>query len=164
MTVPTIESFQSIPFIPYGETVECCETLELALCTKTPCECFSQYLELSENKIYYLLLYMRIKSYELKYEDEDFDRNAIAVGILDDFFNSNSPFKIPERLEYSEDLASKIKSKLNKDTFNCLYSLFIGNLKAYYEEFKTSEMYYNLRDELLKMEIAYERLNAAGLI
>jgi hypothetical protein len=163
VTIPLIETMRSRPaFIPYGETVECCENLELALSTQTACEYFSKYLEIDQIKHNYLLLYMSIKSYELSFS-EDSPQNSIMVhNIITDFFEGRSIFKIPERSEYLDTLNSKINYP-PKDIFNCLYNLIVGNLKIYYEEFKRDQMYQELTQELLKREIAFERLNVAEL-
>jgi hypothetical protein len=165
-TLHIIYSYRETPlYIPYGETIECCDSLALTLSTETACTYFSKFLSQFKERQCYLLLFMSIKIYDMKYDMANKGEKKIASAILNRFFHENSVLRIPEYQEYFTAFSESINGDvfLRKSLFDCLYPMLMAKLKEYFNDFKQDTLYKELQWMLLKREICFERLKKAGL-
>jgi len=160
--------------IPYGETRECVEGVDIALSTEIPYLYFSKFIEEKHKTAGKALisLHAKVKIYEdfAKNEQSIMECEKMALDILQDYENCKFT------LDISKDNANKISELLRKrieefaekgydeKLFDPLYGYMINQFQKYFKEFKKSPIYYELYDQLRQNEIIYERLLNSKLI
>ncbi len=171
IVVPVLTSHKG-DLVPYGETRECVESVELALSTELPYQFFSEFILNTAGTpgINVLTLYTQIKLYEACPEGPERQQElfGLANSINSDFILPNAPLAIPDIPPQVRTVISRkfqdLAPNLNKHLFDSLYGVIINKLQDYFEQFKKSEEYKQLLQALRINEIIFERLSRAGLI
>jgi hypothetical protein len=165
-TLPLINLLKKrVSFVPYGETAECCLTLQTTLTTKAACVAFYKYISSIDTAKHYMLLFMSIKEYEILYSEYNANTIKFAQNMLQQFILPGGPFTIKE----AEPIQQKylIYNSDDKCEYNELFRklkwLCFSQLSIYFDEFKQSSQYGELQKKLQHREIIYELLTKAGL-
>ncbi len=158
--------------IPYGETRECVNNVEIALATELPFMYFARYVELvaGEKGRNLITLYTQIKLYEDEAENNTNQEDVydMATAIQQEYVQANAPARLDDvPTEVTESLTRKfdsLRNYLDKHLFDSLYGIVINKLQEYFVAFQKSELHRHLYDELKCNEIVYDRLVYAELI
>jgi hypothetical protein len=168
---PTLTSSDN-NVMPHGETRECVENLDIVLATERPYLYFAEFVETKYGLTgsYVLQLFTQIKMYEdlmMTSQDEEDKYNA-AMTIYADFIQKNAPYPGPHiTQEVRSDLDTKfehLEFSLHPDLFAVVSGPTRAQLQAYFLEFRRSEQYADLYEELRRNEIIYERLLQADIL
>ena len=154
---------------PFGETRECVNNVEMALCSELPFIYFFEFIE-SLDGIHgknVINVYIEIKLYEDAIINNDMDTaNQIVEEILADYLDEMGEYRVQEiPAKIKKLIKSNAKSnKNNLHLFDRLNNVIMLKLENYFTLFKNSILYKCLYRELRNTEVIYERLLNSELI
>jgi len=155
-----------ISIIKYGVTRECVEDVRMALSSDIPFLYFSGFVSeyYKEAGTYIVNLYCKLKIYEdaVANPSERCPAQKLAQEITEDLRKARDDC---DGLDSINNSLSPIAGNHNEGVeFDKLGTYLLGKLEGYFKEFKLTQEYNELYNQLIQNEVIYERLVHAKLI
>lgn len=164
-----IEGSQVMPIPPNRENIE---SVEMVLHIPIAVDYFYDFLlnQETEEEIHIFALYIDLRMYDKAAGEKQpyAEKHAIATQIYDNYFEEGANLHI----DIDETVFRKFKFKysqidsddaLNEYLFIEVYAFVLDRLRRYYNEFKRSDGFRLLEEDIKKQEKLYEILSEANL-